>query len=115
MDRQLAASQAEKKLLGMLKNYVADSACRATPATCLPGPGNGVNKWSLDDATLGIDDTSCVDCYALQAGRHDVTGVLPSWFAAVPYSGTLTYVVGTETINGMPAPSVIVQVDWSER
>lgn len=116
-ERRLAATQVNRQMTGMLRNFVsADNT-----ATSLPGPNTGTNRWSMDNASVvpPIDDTSCTDCYALDPGSHTVTGILPSWFAAQPYNATLVYFVGGTTGLSQPmsdtaSPSVNVTVDWTE-
>ena len=109
--RKLIAVQTARQLTGMLKNYVTGDF--TTAGLDGPGPGTGPNSWSLD-SLVGVNDTSCVNCYALTTGLHTVTGILPKWFEDPPTNAVLTYLVGTETVNGSPAPSVTVKVDWTD-
>jgi prepilin-type N-terminal cleavage/methylation domain-containing protein len=118
-DRRMEASQAAKQMTGLLRNYVTGD-----PATTLidgPNAKNPANRWSLSDSTVSppIVETctagACVPAgYALAPGSHTVTGVLPGWFAGPPYNAELKYYVGTETIDGLPAPQINVWVDWTE-
>ena len=116
-ERRLMATQVNRQMTGMLRNFVtADNS-----ASSLPGPNAGVNRWSMDNAaaTPPINDTSCLNCYALDPGSHTVTGILPSWFAGPPFNATLEYyVAGTVAANppltATTSPSVNVTVNWTE-
>lgn len=119
-DRKLAASQASKEMTTMLKGFVSDPTARGLGEP-IDGPNtnNGVNEWALDDATQSPPITCAhgtlgPNHYALAAGTHTVTGVLPSWFAGPPYLGTMRYFVNVAVVNGQDVPQVAVQVDWTE-
>lgn len=116
-DRRMEAARVSRELTGLLKNYVTGD-----PTTNLiagPNANNPVNSWSLDDNTRVPPISDSCTCggpnvYALAPGTHTITGFLPGWFAATPYNATLKYYVGSETIDGSPAPQINVTVDWVE-
>lgn len=126
-ERRMAAAQASRQMMNRLKSYVTGD----TASTIIAGPNanNGTNKWSLRDTTVSPNITDATTCtgtcggvvcgaapnvYALCPGTHTVTGILPGGLVAAPYSGTLQYYVGTETIGGQLAPQVNVTINWTE-
>lgn len=116
-ERRMEAARITKEVTGLLKNYVTGD-----PTTTLiagPNANNPANTWSLDDPTRVPPVTDTCTCggpnpYALAPGTHTIAGLLPLWFSGPPYNATLKYYVGSETIDGSPAPQINVTVDWTE-
>jgi hypothetical protein len=102
-ERKLAATQVSKELTSLLKSYVSDPTARGGGEPISgPNANNALNRWSIEDATQSpavacVHDSLAANHYALAAGTHSVTGVLPAWFAAPPYSATLAYYVNRES------------------
>jgi hypothetical protein len=110
-ERKLKAAAATKQIATQLKNYVTGDPLSTTILG--PGTGAGAASWSMD--TGGIDDTSCVNCYALTPGSHTLTGVMPASFEDVPYNARVTYFISTtDTVNGRPVPSVSITTTWDD-
>lgn len=126
-DRHLIAAQATRQITSQLKAYVTGCGCStATNGTCsnlnndctlMTGPNtcrSGAATWYIGcpSSTPPIVD-SRGDVYALSAGLHVVTGLLPAWFEAAPYNASVQYTV---TILGTtpPVPQVDVNVTWTE-
>ena len=108
-ERKIKAAAGARQIAAQLKNYVTGDPTTTT----IPGPGSGLNSWSMDSG--GVDDTSCVNCYALTAGSHTLTGVLPASFEAAPFNARVIYFVSTtDTVNGRPVPSVSITTTWDE-
>ncbi len=112
-ERKIKAAAGARQIAGQLKNFVTGDPTD----TWLAGPGTGANKWSMDGG--GIDDTSCVDCYALTAGSHTLTGVLPVEFEAAPFNARVTYFISitdtiTDGVNIRPVPSVSITTTWTD-
>lgn len=114
-DRKIKAAAGARQIAAVLKNFVTGDPA----STLIAGPNaGGANKWSLDG--LGtIDDTSCVNCYALAAGSHTLTGVLPATFEAAPFNARVTYFVSytdtiTDGVNTRPVPSVSITSTWTD-
>ncbi len=106
--REFVADQASRQLSQTLKNYVTGD----NTSTWIRGPGGGANAWSMDNPTAGINDTSCVNCYALSDGTHTITGYMPGWFEST-YNGTLSYWVDRPQA-GVNMPIVVITVKWDE-
>ncbi len=106
--REFVADQASRQLSQTLKNYVTGDPTN----TWIKGPGGGPNAWSMDNPTAGIDDTSCVNCYALLNGTHPITGYMPSWFEST-YTGELSYWVDYP-YGASKGPIVVITVKWDE-
>lgn len=134
-DHHLLAAQAMRELTAMLRQYVTGCGCDVATGSCtsavvndctlITGPNAsnaGVNSWFLNSPgnVPPIVDAAAVggagrDIWALTAGQHYITGLLPAWFEAVPYSAVIVYTVTvTDTIDGRPVPSVVMHVDWTE-
>ncbi|MDE2143607.1 MAG: prepilin-type N-terminal cleavage/methylation domain-containing protein [Elusimicrobia bacterium] len=124
-DRHLIAAQAARQITSQLKSYVtgcgcstaANGTCSSTNNDCsfMTGPNtcrSGVATWYIGCPTATptpiVDSRG--DVYALSAGLHVVTGLLPAWFEAAPYNATVQYTV---TIVGT-TPQVVVNVNWTE-
>lgn len=108
-ERKMKAAAGARQVAAMLKNFVTGDPA----STVIPGPGLGANKWSMDGG--GVDDTSCVNCYALAPGSHTLTGILPGAFEAAPFNARVTYfVTETNTVNGRPVPSVSITATWTD-
>jgi prepilin-type N-terminal cleavage/methylation domain-containing protein len=107
-ERKLQALAGARQVASQLKNYVTGDP----ESTAIPGPGMGTNSWSMDGN--GIDDLSCMNCYALTPGNHILTGVLSSEFEAPPYNARVSYTVTViDTIKGRPVPAVSVTTTWT--
>ncbi len=116
-DRRQLSSLFATQLREALRNYdIADD--RATK-------GATGNFLTLKNTTGGYALTGdvCASCagvggvvWAFDAGTHNVTnsGLLPSWFTAAPFSGTLTYTVTAVGSAPNISRSVSVNVNWTE-
>lgn len=94
-DRKMIAAEAVRELQSRLRNYARDQT----------GDTNGI---AAPGGSWMMPGDSCGGCtYAMQPGTHTITGILPGWFEAAPYSGTLKYIVQA----GSP-PRVEFAVDW---
>ena len=110
-ERKLKAAAGARQIAAQLKNYVTGDPLSA--AVGFQGPGVGANKWSMDGG--GVNDTSCVDCYALAQGSHTLTGVLPASFEAPPFNAQVVYFVDATTlVNGRPVPAVSITTTWND-
>jgi len=110
-ERKLKAAAGARQIAAQLKNYVTGDPLSTTILG--PGTGAGVASWSMDTGT--INDTSCINCYALSAGSHPLTGVLPKSFEDAPYNAQVIYFVSeTDTVNGRPVPSVSITTTWTD-
>lgn len=120
-ERKVKAAAGARQISAILKNFVTGDPTNTT----IPGPNaSGTNKWSLDGmpgagVAVTIDDTSCTNCYALTAGSHTLTGVLPATFEAAPFNARVIYfVTNTDTItdgvNTRPIPSVSITTTWTD-
>ncbi|MBI5629461.1 MAG: type II secretion system protein [Elusimicrobia bacterium] len=113
-DRKIVANQATRELAAKLNAYIT-----ADPAsTIIAGPGSGSNKWSMTSGSI-VD--TCPDastnCYALTTGSHTLTGFLPTWFEATPYSARAIYFVSypqAYSVANGTVPLVNVTVSWTE-
>ena len=107
-DRKMIAGEEARRLSQILADYVSADPTAAS-AALMTVPGGSTWGW-----TGGVSD-SCPGpspCYALQAGSHTLTGFLPGWFQAPPYSGSATYFV---YYSGAGAPPwVNVTVNWTD-
>ncbi|MBI3564678.1 MAG: hypothetical protein HY079_05730, partial [Elusimicrobia bacterium] len=123
-DRRVLANQGMAQITAMLKGFVTGCGCDPTTGVCsntngdctmLTGPNTanaGVATWYMNGG--GITD-SMGNVYALTYGTHILTGVLPAWFEAAPYTARVQYAVtNTQTVNGRPVPKVVVTVNWTE-
>jgi len=110
-ERKIKAAAGARQIAAVLKNYVTGD-----PTSTLilgPGTGAGAASWSMDSG--GVNDLSCVNCYALTAGSHTLTGVLPASFEAAPFNARVIYFVSvTDTVNGRPVPSVSITTTWTD-
>ncbi|HBL16002.1 MAG: hypothetical protein A2X36_05450 [Elusimicrobia bacterium GWA2_69_24] len=96
---QEAAVRHVDMLLQDLRNYVtADTS----PIPEAPG----APAWHLPS------DQSCVACWALSSGVHDVTPRLPAALRDPPRSGRLTYTVTDVVMNGETLPQVTAELRW---
>jgi len=119
-ERKLKAAAGARQIAAQLKNYVTAELGTAS-TTLIPGPCVGAaNNWSI--SCNGITD-ACPgggsSCYALSAGSHTLTGVLPASFEAAPYNAQVVYFVSvTDTItdgtNIRPVPSVSITTTWTD-
>ena len=114
-ERKIKAAAGARLVASQLKNFVTGDPLSTVAG--LAGPGLGANKWSMDGG--GVNDTSCVDCYALLPGSHPLTGILPLAFEAAPYNAQVIYfVTATDTItdgvNTRPIPSVSITTTWTD-
>lgn len=117
-ERKIKAAAGARQIAAQLKNFVTGDPSN----TVIPGPGGGSNSWSMTGN--GITDActcpSCTaNCYALAAGSHSLTGVLPATFEAAPYNAKVMYFVSTtDTIsdgtNTRPIPSVSITTTWTD-
>ncbi|MDX6770257.1 MAG: type II secretion system protein [Elusimicrobiota bacterium] len=123
-DRRLVAAQAAKRMTSQLRNFVTGCDCNATTGVCSaasctiqgPTPRAGVASWYLNDPTNAVND-SRGDVWALASGVHTITGtgVLPAWFLAAPFNGSVQYTVDNSVVvNGRPVPQVTLDVVWTE-
>jgi hypothetical protein len=109
-ERKIKAAAGARQVAAQLKNYVTGDE---TVGGAFAGPGTGGNSWSMDGG--GVNDTSCVNCYALSAGSHVLTGILPAAFEAAPYNARVQYhVTYAGTVNGRPVPAVSITTTWTE-
>lgn len=53
------------------------------------------------------------DCWALEAGEHDATSLLPASLKGAPHNGTMTYQVTVDNSRGVPMRKVDVNVSWT--
>jgi hypothetical protein len=134
-DHRLIASQAMRELTAMLRAYVTGCGCDFTTGLCPAPPStnctliSGPNitntneaRWYLNTPTAvpPIVDAAAIggagrSIWALASGQHVITGLLPAWFEAAPYSAAIIYTVTSpQLINGMPVPQVAMRVDWTE-
>lgn len=88
-----------KKLREELKSYVTGDT-----SILLNAPGRPA--WHLPV------DSSCSDCWALQEGEHDATGLLPASFRE-KYRAAMKYKVRSEIFRGRVVRAVRINVDWS--
>ncbi|MBI5246117.1 MAG: hypothetical protein HY923_02975 [Elusimicrobia bacterium] len=114
-ERKLKAAAGARLIASQLKNFVTGDPTSTVAG--LTGPGVGTNKWSMDGG--GVDDTSCVDCYALTPGSHTLTGILGATFEGAPFNARVIYfVTATDTItdgvNTRPVPSVSITTTWTD-
>ena len=110
-ERKLKAAAATKQIATQLKNYVTGDPLSTTILG--PGTGGAAASWSMDTGL--INDTSCVNCYALTPGSHTLTGVMPQSFEDPPYNARVTYFISTtDTVNGRPVPSVSITTTWDD-
>jgi type II secretory pathway pseudopilin PulG len=123
-DRKLVAAQAAKTVTSQLRNFVTGCDCDADTGVCVaasctvqgPTPRAGVGSWYFNDPANNVFDDRG-DVWALTSGRHVITGtgVLPAWFLAAPYSGSVQYTVDNSVVvNGRPMPRVSLDVVWTE-
>ncbi|MFI5347298.1 MAG: type II secretion system protein J [Elusimicrobiota bacterium] len=129
-DRHLIAAQAARQITSQLRSYTTGCGCSmATNGLCsntnfactfMTGPNTcraGVATWYIGCPTalpVPIVD-SRGDVYALSAGLHIITGLLPAWFEAAPYSATVQYNVTIISPPSVPSyPQVDVNVLWTE-
>jgi hypothetical protein len=120
-DRKLLAAQSSKELTAMLKGFVSDPTARGfSEPIDGPNANHPSNKWALDDSTqsppitCGLNFAAPSVHYALAAGTHTVTGILPAWFEAAPYLATMKYYVNISMVSGQELPEVAVDVNWTE-
>jgi hypothetical protein len=115
-ERKIKAAAGARQIAAVLKNYVTGD--NTNTVILGPGPGAGAASWSLDGVMgngAAIDDTSCVNCYALTAGSHTLLNVLPATFEAAPYNARVIYFVfPTDTVNGIDVPSVSITTTWTD-
>ncbi len=114
-ERKIKAAAGARQIAAQLKNYVTGDPTNTTILG--PGQGAGAASWSMDSGT--VDDTSCMNCYALTAGSHTLTGVLPASFEASPYNARVIYFISTtdtitDGVNTRPIPSVSITTTWNE-
>lgn len=110
-ERKIKAAAGARQIAAALKNYVTGDPTN----TMILGPGQGAGaaSWSMDTGT--INDLSCAGCYALTAGTHTLTGVLPQSFEDPPFNARVIYFVSeTDTVGGRPVPSVSITTTWDE-
>ena len=112
-ERKIKAAAGARQVAAQLKNYVTGDPNN----TVINGPGTGSNKWSMDGGV--VDDTSCANCYALTAGSHTLTGILPATFEAAPFNARVIYFVSTtdtitDGVNTRPIPSVSITTTWTD-
>lgn len=117
-ERKIKAAAGARQIAAQLKNYVTGDPAN----TVIPGPGAGTNSWSMTSGTV-TDDCACTscaaNCYALAAGSHTLTGVLPASFEASPYNARVIYFISTtdtisDGVNTRPVPSVSITTTWNE-
>ena len=109
-ERKIKAAAGARQVAAQLRNYITADE---TASGAFAGPGVGANSWSMDSG--GVDDTSCANCYALSAGTHTLTGILPAGFEAAPYNARVIYhVTYADTVNGRPVPAVSITTTWAE-
>lgn len=103
-ERKIKAAAGARQVAAQLKNYVTGDA---TPGA-ISGPGVGPGGWSMPG-------DACGTCYALAAGSHTLTGVLPQTFEAPPFNAQVLYFISwTDTVNGRPVPSVSITTTWTD-
>jgi hypothetical protein len=136
--RRILADQAISQLSGQLKEYVTACGCSPSSGVCPVGPcttsGTGLdgpNKspgvtgaatWYLAGSPGSPAGSTIVDSqgarWALTAGVHTLTNVLPA-IEAAPYSGNISYTVtwaaGVGAVPGpTDVPSVTFNANWTE-
>jgi hypothetical protein len=67
----------------------------------------------------GVDDESCVGCYALSPGSHTLRGIMSTAFEAAPYNARVIYFVTTtdtitDGVNTRPILSVNITTTWTD-
>lgn len=93
-----AMAQEAGRLRSILKNYVT-----ADTSVTLNAPGSP--PWHLPE------DSTCNQCWALQAGEHDATALLAADLRD-KYKATLKYVVKVEKFGGSEVRKVSIKSNW---
>lgn len=145
-DRHLIATQTSRLVTSTLRNFVTGCACDFSTGACattgvgactISGPMPGAcslggsvptctSSWSFNNGGTGVAD-ALGNVYALKltpgcattggAPCHVISGLLPAWFSAAPYSATVSYNVSNPNgyaPGGRPVPKVSVYVNWTE-
>lgn len=98
-ERRAAAADVAHRLSEELKAYVT-----ADPSLA-PGPGGGVDGWSLPGDTSGRR--------ALAAGPHPLNSAL--WAGRLAeFRPNISYTVEVRRSPSGPQPDVVIQVEWQE-
>jgi type II secretory pathway pseudopilin PulG len=148
-DRHQIAGQAIKDVSSALRNFVT-GCCDVSTGTCVTGAGlawscdnvpgpnknNGTLTWSFDQYLLATGPTTdsfgaptggTSNTYALKAGTHYLSGLLPAWFTSAPFNAQVSYTVSAGAATSWQAtapiatsfptptiPQVNVNVTWTE-